>query len=334
MKRLLNVGLLLTAIMLIVAACGGGGGGKSKIAIGPAGSATNNVSKIILEAYGIGDDDYQTYEEGFGDAADLLQDNNIDVSFGVLGLPAGNIESLEASTGDVVMLGISDEAIENIESTSDYKRYTIPAGSYDFLEEDVETVAAFAVMVANTDTVDDELAYELARIMVEHADEVTHEQGKMLTLENALDGAEGLPIHPGAKKYYEEQGLTVDNPVADVSATEGDRKSEFLLGTGSQGGTYYPLGGEIANVWNNHLDVGFTNQETDASIENLASIGEGTMDLGMTVHVPAVAAAEGEDEFDGSPVENFAFIGHVYPEVIQIITREATDIESLDDLVE
>lgn len=332
-KRFTLTFMLLTIVTVILAACGdGGGGGKAKIAIGPPGSATNNVSQVILDAYGVGSDDYQSYEEGFGDAADLLQDGNIDVSFGVLGLPAGNIESLQASTGDVVMLGISDEAIEKIESSSDYKEYTIPKDSYDFLEEDVQTVAAFAIMVGNTDTIDEELGYELAKIMVENADEVTHEQGKMLTLENALNGAEGLPIHPGAKRYYEEQGLTVDNPVAEVTATEDDRKSEFLLGTGSQGGTYYPLGGEIANVWNNHLDVGFTNQETDASVENLASIGSGSMDLGMTVHVPALAAVDGEDEFDGSPVENFAFIGHVYPEVIQIITRESTKIESLDDL--
>src|SRR5699024_12170543 len=117
---------IYTVYILINAAGEGDDGGKSKIAIGQERRATNNVSKIILEAYCIGDDDYQTYEEGFGDAADLLQDNNIDVSFGVLGLPAGNIESLEASTGDVVMLGISDEAIENIESTSDYNSYTIP----------------------------------------------------------------------------------------------------------------------------------------------------------------------------------------------------------------
>src|SRR5699024_460664 len=145
----------------------------------------------------------------------------------------GNIESLQASSGDVVMLDISDEAIEKIESASDYKQFTIPKDSYDFLEEDIQTVAAYAVMVGNTDTIDEELGYELARIMVENADEVTHEQGKMLTLENALNGAEGLPIHPGAKRYYEEQGLTVDNPVAEVTASEGDRKSEFLLGTGS-----------------------------------------------------------------------------------------------------
>src|SRR5690625_4966699 len=258
-SRFLTFMFVLLGAILILAGCGGGG--KAKVAIGPPSSATNNVSKVILDAYGIGGDDYQEYQEGFGDAADLLQDGNIDVSFGVLGLPAGSIESLQASTGDVQMLGLSDEAIEKIESNSDYKRFTIPQDSYDFLDSDVQTVAAYAVLVGNTDTIDDELGYELARIMVEHSDEVTLEQGIMLTLENALNGAEGLPIHPGAKRYYEEQGLTIDNPVAELTATEDDRKDEFILGTGSQGGTYYPLGGEIANVWNNHLGVGFTNQE-------------------------------------------------------------------------
>src|SRR5690625_923746 len=166
--------------------------------------------------------------------------------------------------------------------------------------------------------------------MVENADEVTHAQAAEMTLENALHGADVLPIHPGAKRYYEEQGLTVDNPVAELTADEGSRKSEFILGTGSQGGTYYPLGGEIANVWNEHLDSNFTNTETGASVENLATMGSGEMDVGMTVHVPALKAIAGEGDFDGNQIENVAFIGHIYPEVVQIITREATGITSLE----
>jgi len=153
-----------------------------------------------------------------------------------------------------------------------------------------------------------------------------------MTLDNALKGAEGLPIHPGAKRYYEEQGLTVDNPVAELGADEASRDSELILGTGSQGGTYYPLGGEMANIWNNHLDVNITNTETGASVENLSTIREGNMDLGMTVHTPALDALAGEGDFEDSKVENAAFIGHIYPEIVQIVTRENTDIDSLDDL--
>src|SRR5690625_1930259 len=332
-SRFLTFMFVLVGAILVLAACSGstgGKGGKAKIAIGPPASATNTVSKVILEAYGIGSDDYEEFQEGFGDAADLVQDGNIDISVGVLGLPAGSIESLQASTGDVVMLELSDDVIEKIESNSDYKRFTIPQDSYEFLESDIETVAAYAILMGNTDTIDEELGYELARIMVENADEVTHAQAAEMTLENALNGAEGLPIHPGAKKYYEEQGLTVDNPVAELSADEGDRKDEFILGTGSQGGTYYPLGGEIATVWNNHLDSNFTNMETGASVENLAAMGDGEMDLGMAVHVPTLQALNGEEDFEGNPIENVAFIGHIYPEIVQIITRESTGITSLD----
>lgn len=312
---------------------GGGSGGKKKIAIGPPASETNSVSKLILDAYGIEEGDYEAYQEGFGDAADGVQDGNIEVSIGVLGLPAGSIESLQASAGDVKMLGLSDEAIKYIEENSGYKRYTIPQDTYDFLDSDIETVTAYAVLMGNTDTIDEELGYELAKIMIENASENTHDQAKQMTLENALNGAEGLPIHPGAKKYYEEQGLTVDNPVAELKADKKDRKSELILGTGSQGGTYYPLGGEMANIWNKHIDgVNVTNTETGASIENLASIRDGNMDLGMSVHVPALAALNGEGDFEGSEVKNAAFIGHIYPEVIQIVTREKTGIKSLDDL--
>lgn len=326
-----NYILLLIAIagLLILAACGGGGG-KKGIAIGPPASETNSVSKLILEAYGLSDDDYTAYQESFGNAADGVQDGNIDISIGILGLPAGSIENLQASAGDVKMLELSDEAIEYIESNSGYMRYTIPQDTYDFMDSDVETVTAYAILMASTDTISEELGYELARIMVEHASENTHAQSAHMTLENALNGAEGLPIHPGAKRYYEEQGLTVNNPVAELNVTE--EKSEFILGTGSQGGTYYPLGGEMANLWNKYTDVNITNTETGASIENMVGIREGNIDLGMTVHVPALDAVNGEGEFEGAAVENAAFIGHIYPEVVQIVTREATGIESLDDL--
>ncbi|WP_164218013.1 TAXI family TRAP transporter solute-binding subunit [Virgibacillus sp. YIM 98842] len=320
----------MLAFLLFLTACGGGG---TSIAIGPPASETNSVSKVLFEAYGIGEDDYSEYQEGFGDAADSVQDGNIDISVGILGVPAGSIESLQASTGDVKMISLTDEAIEYMEENSGYLRYTIPADAYEFLEEDVETVTAYAILMANTDTINEELGYELAKSMVENAEENTHAQSEHMTLENALSGAEGLPIHPGAKRYYEEQGLTVDNPVAEIGGDE--TKSELILGTGSQGGTYYPLGGEMATIWNNNIDgINITNTETGASIENLASIRDGNMDLGMTVHVPALDAINGEGDFEGNEVPNAAFIGHIYPEVVQIVTRENTGIEGLEDITD
>ena len=330
MKKTSTFLTLILSLMLLMSACSSE---KPNIAIGPPASETNAISKLILDAYGIGEDDYKGFQEGFGDAADGVQDGNIDISIGILGLPAASIESLQASAGDVVMMSLSDDAIAHIEKNSGYRRHTIPKETYDFLDSDVETVTAYAILVGSTDTIDEELGYEIAKIMIEKASENTHAQAKQMILENALKGAEGLPIHPGAKRYYEEQGLTVDNPVAELTVDKSDRKSEFILGTGSQGGTYYPLGGEMASIWNKNIDgLNVTNTETGASVENLSSIRDGHMDLGMTVHVPALQAANGEGPFENSKVTNAAFLGHIYPEVIQIVTRENSGITSFDEL--
>ena len=326
---------VVSLTMLVLSACGSEGGSASEsganIAIGPPASATNGLSKVIFEAYKLEEGDYKEFQEGFGDAADGVQDGNIDISIGILGLPAASIENLQSATGDVKLISLSDEAVAHIEENTQYKAMTIPAGTYDFQKEDIQTVTAYAILMANTDTIDEETGYQLTKTMIEKANENTHAQAKEMTLENALKGSEGLPIHPGAKRYYEEQGLTVDNPVAEVKA-DGTKK-ELVLGTGSQGGTYYPLGGEMATIWNRTIDgINITNTETGASIENMATIREGNMDLGMTVHETALFAVNGEQDFEGNSVPNAAFIGHIYPEVVQIVTREASGISGLEDL--
>ncbi|PWA11053.1 TRAP transporter substrate-binding protein [Pueribacillus theae] len=178
-----------------------------RVAIGPPGSGTQTATKIVLEAFGIKDGDYEAYQEGFGDAKSKLQDGTIDASFGLLGLPDAGIDELQASVKDVKFLPVTDEAIKYIEENSGYSSYTIPAGSYEWQEEDISAVSAFAVLVANTDKVDDDLAYQLAKVMIENADENTHPQAKHMTKENALNGLGDLPLHPGAEKYYEEAGI-------------------------------------------------------------------------------------------------------------------------------
>ncbi|WAA13478.1 TAXI family TRAP transporter solute-binding subunit [Fervidibacillus halotolerans] len=178
-----------------------------RIAIGPPGSGTQTAAKIVLAAYGIEDGDYEQYQEGFGDAKAKLQDGTIDASFGLLGLPSSSIDELNVAVGDVKILNIEGDALSYVEENGGYSAFTIPADSYEWLQEDVQTVSAFAILVANTDTVDDDTAYQLAKVMIENADENTHPQSKHTTKENALNGLGDLLLHPGAERYYKEIGL-------------------------------------------------------------------------------------------------------------------------------
>src|SRR5690554_3000270 len=108
------------------------------------------------------------------------------------------------------------------------------------------------------------------------------------------------------------------------------------LGTGSTGATYYPLGGEMATVINNNIegydDFDLSAVSSGASVDNLVAIFNDDFALGMTVHLPALDALTGDGDFEGVAIDNFGFMGHIYPEVMQIVAPADSGIETIADL--
>ena len=90
-----------------------------------------------------------------------------------------------------------------------YTKNTIPAGTYNGQDEDVATVAVQATLIASNDVSEDAI-YELTKALFDNLDELKtgHPKFGELTLENAIAGA-SVKLHPGAAKYYTEQGLDV-----------------------------------------------------------------------------------------------------------------------------
>jgi uncharacterized protein len=111
--------------------------------------------------------------------------------------------------------------------------------------------------------------------------------------------------------------------------------TEFLtLATGSTGGTYFPLGGAMAGVWNDNLDtVRVNTQSSGASVENLRLLEAGEVELIMAVNGVAAAGIDGEGAFaeDGA-LENVAFVGNIYGEVMQIVARADSGITTIADM--
>ena len=56
--------------------------------------------------------------------------------------------------------------------------------------------------------VSDETAYQMTKLMFEHLDtlKAAHSAAAGITLEDAVKGSP-IPLHPGAERYYKEQGL-------------------------------------------------------------------------------------------------------------------------------
>jgi TRAP transporter TAXI family solute receptor len=112
----------------------------------------------------------------------------------------------------------------------------------------------------------------------------------------------------------------------------GNTPSQLSFVTGGTGGTYYPLGGQIANIIKDATGIETTAQVSKASAENLQLLSDGDADLGFTQTDIASYAKQGKLMFEGSPVENVRAIGTLYPETIQIVTLKDSGINSVEDL--
>ncbi|MBO8170487.1 MAG: TAXI family TRAP transporter solute-binding subunit [Bacillaceae bacterium] len=107
----------------------------------------------------------------------------------------------------------------------------------------------------------------------------------------------------------------------------------WLMATGGTGGTYYPLGGAMAEVWNDNIEgLNVTVQSTGASVENIRLLAGGETELAMAMNGPAQAAVQGGTDDFPEALENFAAVGVIYPEVMQIIAPKDSGIETVADL--
>ena len=183
--------------------------GKS-VSVGDAGSGTEFNAKQILAAYDLTFDDIKPVNASFGDSADSLKDGKIDAAFIVAGAPTTAVVDL-ATMKDVHLVELDADHIAKLqEEYSFYTETTIEAGTYNGVDEDATTVSVRATLICYTG-LSDEAVYELTKAMFENQEALAagHAKFELLNLEDAVKGI-SVPFHPGAAKYYAEQGITVE----------------------------------------------------------------------------------------------------------------------------
>ncbi|MEA5064416.1 MAG: TAXI family TRAP transporter solute-binding subunit, partial [Eubacteriales bacterium] len=110
--------------------------------------------------------------------------------------------------------------------------------------------------------------------------------------------------------------------------------TEFLyMATGGTSGTYYALGGEIANLFAKNIEgLDVTAQSTGASAENIRLIDRGEAELGIVQNDVADYAFNGVNAFEGEQIQNFDVVASMYPEVVQLVVNADAGINTLADL--
>ncbi len=62
-------------------------------------------------------------------------------------------------------------------------------------------------MLAVRADIDEDTVYNVTKALFENVDKITNAKGKLIKVENALQGLD-LELHPGAAKYFEEKGVS------------------------------------------------------------------------------------------------------------------------------
>lgn len=130
-------------------------------------------------------------------------------------------------------------------------------------------------------------------------------------------------------------GLVVSSMLAlAVFAAGCSQQQRFInIATGGTAGTYYPLGGAIADILNKNVKgVNATAQSTGASVANLNLLKEGKVELALVQNDITYYAANGIEMFKGNKIDGLAGIATLYPETIQIVTLADKNIKTVADL--
>ncbi|WP_136649609.1 TAXI family TRAP transporter solute-binding subunit [Paracoccus aeridis] len=179
-----------------------------RVSLDEPGSGTLVDAQLILAAAGLAEGDVKPEYLKPDQAADRMKDGAMDAFFFVGGYPAGAIAEL-ASQQDVVIVPIEGEVADKVLENKFFATDTIPAGTYDNQEADVTTIAVGAQWLTSADQ-PEELIYNITKAVWNDATrkqlDAGHAKGKMIVKENATAGL-GLPLHPGAERFYREAGL-------------------------------------------------------------------------------------------------------------------------------
>ncbi len=179
------------------------------VSVGDAGSGCEFNAKQILEAYGLTFDDINVSNQSFADSADSLRNGTIDAAFVVAGYPTTAVTEL-ATNYDFNLLPIDADHAAALQAQYGFYYYgNIPGGTYTCVADDVPAVAVMATIVASNDLSED-VIYAFVKGLFDYKADIaaSHVKGEELDLDTAVSGV-NIPWHPGAVKYFAEQGYTL-----------------------------------------------------------------------------------------------------------------------------
>jgi TRAP transporter TAXI family solute receptor len=179
-----------------------------RVSVGAPNSGTEIIADRVLEAAGMDPkDDIKRQGLGVEESVQAMKDGSIDAFFWSGGLPTGAITDLVTSQ-KITLLDTTVYTDKLVQEFGDvYRNDTIPKGTYKGVGKDVPTIAVPNYLVVS-EKMDDKLAHDLTKLLFDRKQDLVavHPEAKNLDPKKGAEVIAPIELHPGAKRYFDEQG--------------------------------------------------------------------------------------------------------------------------------
>ena len=181
---------------------------KSRIECITPGDGIEISTKMILNAVGMSFDDAKIEHSGNRvQSASRFKTGGVDAIFDATGLGAAWITDIIGNGTTFELLSLTEEQIEKIAASApEMRKMVIPAGSYSGQDKEVVTVGNWTTLIAH-ESMNEDVVYTVTKTICENKEDLVkgHNFFRDLDAENII-GACVAPLHPGARRYYQETG--------------------------------------------------------------------------------------------------------------------------------
>jgi len=167
------------------------------------------VARHVLRVAGMTYNDVKaSFTNSYTDSVEQMKDNRMQAFALGTGIPASSIMDL-ASARDIKLIDLSGIYEDMKKINPAYKLVTIPKGTYPKQDKDVQVIGYYTHIIASCALPEDTVYRMTASIMAnkEPMAAVYKDMAKLTPQIMALDI--GVPFHPGAARWYKEQGIDV-----------------------------------------------------------------------------------------------------------------------------
>ncbi|WP_159943915.1 MULTISPECIES: TAXI family TRAP transporter solute-binding subunit [unclassified Nocardiopsis] len=181
----------------------------TRYSVGDVGSGNEATTRQVFESLEIASTEIELDQLGYAETASALQNNQLDAGSWVVGEGHAGITEL-GTTDDVALIPLcDDERAAVVNGYGGYTEHVIEAGTYPGVDEDVPTIAVWNALVVPGEFNEDQ-AYDITAAMFEHVNTIVDVYApaeEYLVPETIVNSP--VPVHPGALRFYEEQGVEI-----------------------------------------------------------------------------------------------------------------------------